>query len=61
MNVFSLLAPLIILEAVLAIVALIAWFKTDETNGPRWLWLVIILLIQIIGPILFFIFGRRQQ
>ncbi|CQR47258.1 Negative regulatory protein YxlE [Paraliobacillus sp. PM-2] len=58
---FSLLAPLIALELILAIVAVIAWFKTEKTNGPRWLWLIIILLLQIIGPILFFVIGRRQQ
>ncbi|MFB1050909.1 PLDc N-terminal domain-containing protein [Paraliobacillus sp. JSM ZJ581] len=61
MDIFLLLAPLIVLEAILVIVALLAWFKTDKTNGPRWLWLFIILLLQIIGPILFFIIGRRQQ
>lgn len=58
---FAVLAPLFILEAILAIVAIIAWFKTEKTNGPRWLWLVIIVFITIIGPILFFIFGRRQH
>ncbi|WP_182201450.1 PLDc N-terminal domain-containing protein [Paraliobacillus salinarum] len=61
MDTFLLFAPLIVLEVILAIVALVAWFKTEKTNGPRWLWLIIILLIQIIGPILFFTIGRRQQ
>ncbi|WP_226035348.1 PLD nuclease N-terminal domain-containing protein [Aquibacillus saliphilus] len=55
------LAPIIIIEAILAIVALVAWFKTDETNGPKWMWLLLIIFIGVIGPILFFIIGRRQQ
>lgn len=61
MNSFSLLAPLIFLEAILAIVAVIAWFKTEKTNGPRWLWLLLILFLTIIGPILFFIIGRKEH
>ncbi|MDL4841850.1 PLDc N-terminal domain-containing protein [Aquibacillus rhizosphaerae] len=57
----AIIAPLLIIEAILAIVAIIAWFKTDETNGPKWLWLLLIIFISIIGPILFFIIGRRQN
>ncbi|RCW62977.1 PLDc N-terminal domain-containing protein [Saliterribacillus persicus] len=57
---FALLAPLLLIQLLLAIIGLVAWFKTEETNGPRMLWLVIILLVSYIGPILFFIFGRRQ-
>nr|WP_246050058.1 PLDc N-terminal domain-containing protein [Aquibacillus sediminis] len=60
-EVLPILAPLFLLEAILAIVAIISWFKTDETNGPKWMWLLIILLISIIGPILFFVIGRRQR
>ncbi|GGM29975.1 hypothetical protein GCM10011351_15120 [Paraliobacillus quinghaiensis] len=60
MDLIQLLAPIIILELILAIVGVIAWFKTENTNGPRWLWLLIIIFITILGPILFFIIGRRQ-
>ena len=60
MELIQILAPIIILEAILAIVGIIAWFKTENTNGPRWLWLLIIIFITILGPILFFIIGRRQ-
>lgn len=56
----AVIAPLIIIEMVLALVALIAWVKTEHTNGPKWLWLIIILFVSVLGPILFFIFGRRQ-
>lgn len=61
MDLLQILAPIIILEAILAIVALVAWVKTDETRGPKWMWLLIILFLSIIGPILFFIIGRRQD
>ncbi|WP_328701045.1 PLD nuclease N-terminal domain-containing protein [Aquibacillus kalidii] len=56
----AVIAPLLFLELLLVIVALVAWFKTETTNGPKWLWLLIILFVTMIGPILFFVFGRRQ-
>lgn len=53
--------PVLVLQFILAIVALIAWFKTDEMKGPRWMWLLIILFANLIGPVLFFIIGRRTD
>lgn len=60
-SLLELLWPMLILQVVLTIVALVAWFKTDQTKGPKWAWLLIILLVSIIGPILFFILGRRTD
>jgi len=57
---WALIAPLIIIQFILMIIALIDWLKTDEFNGSKWLWLFIILLIGYVGPILYFIFGRRK-
>lgn len=55
------LFPIILLEGILVIVGIIAWLKTEHFNGSKWLWLLVIIFIGIIGPILFFIFGRRQD
>ncbi|MEN2768275.1 PLDc N-terminal domain-containing protein [Ornithinibacillus xuwenensis] len=57
----ALIAPLLIIQLILVIVAIIDWVKVKETNGPKWLWLIIIIVINIIGPVLYFIFGRRQR
>lgn len=59
-NLILLLAPLIIIQFILIIVALVDLFKTKETLGPKWLWLLIIVLITTIGPILYFIIGRKR-
>ncbi len=52
---------LIVLEVALLAVALIAWVRTPEDgfSANRWMWLVIILAAQTIGPIVFLLFGRR--
>lgn len=55
-----LLLPLIIIQIILAIVAIIDWIKVNSTNGPRIMWLFIILIVNIIGPILYFILGRKD-
>ncbi|MRH44642.1 transcriptional regulator [Aquibacillus halophilus] len=60
-EVLPIVAPILVIQIILMIVGLIAWTKTDETNGPKWMWLLIILFFSVIGPILFFIIGRRQQ
>ncbi|MGO4888338.1 PLDc N-terminal domain-containing protein [Anaerobacillus sp. MEB173] len=57
---WALLAPIIVIQLILVIVAIIDWIRIEETNGPKWLWLIIILFLNIIGPILYFIVGRRQ-
>lgn len=57
----QLLWPLLVLQFILLVVALVAWFKTDESKGPKWVWLLVILFANIIGPILFFLIGRRTD
>lgn len=55
------LAPFLVIQAVLTLIALIDWFRTGQTNGPRWMWLLIILFVSILGPVLYFVLGRRQN
>lgn len=57
----QLLWPLLVLQFILLVVSIVAWFKTDETKGPKWVWLLVILFANIIGPILFFLIGRRTD
>jgi hypothetical protein len=55
----AILAPLFLIQLILMITALISLLKAEATNGPKWMWALIILLINTIGPIAYFIFGRR--
>lgn len=55
------LAPILIIQLILLIVAIIDLVKIEKTNGPKWLWAIIILFINIIGPILYFVIGRRNN
>jgi hypothetical protein len=57
---WSLVAPLIVLQVILMIAALVSCLKQEETNGPKWLWALIILFVNILGPILYFVMGRKH-
>lgn len=58
---WALIAPLIVLQVILAVFALISCIKQEETKGPKWMWILIILFINLIGPILYFVIGRRDS
>ena len=61
-NNLALLLPVIILEFILAITALIHVIKHPTYRfGNKAIWIIVVLFIQIIGPIFYFIFGRGEE
>jgi hypothetical protein len=59
-SLIPLLIPILILELGLIIFALRDLSRRERVNGPKWMWVVIIVLLQLIGPILYFTVGRRD-
>lgn len=54
--------PLFIIEMALAIIALIHVIKHPNYKfGNKIMWILIVLFIQIIGPVVYFIFGRGEE
>ena len=61
-NNLALLLPVIILEFILAITALIHVIKHPNYRfGNKAIWIIVVLFIQIISPIFYFIFGRGEE
>ena len=61
-NNLALLLPVIILDFILAITALIHVIKHPNYRfGNKAIWIIVVLFIQIIGPIFYFIFGRGEE
>jgi len=58
---WKLIAPVIALQLILMIAALISLAKAEETNGPKWMWVPIIVLGNLIGIVAYFTVGRRNQ
>lgn len=57
----AVLLPVIIIQLILLIIALVDCLRIEKTNGPKWVWILVILFINIIGPIVYFVVGRRNQ
>lgn len=56
------LVPLIILQFILAITALVHVLKNPKYRfGNKIMWIVVVLFIQIIGPVVYFAFGRGDE
>jgi hypothetical protein len=58
---WAILAPIFVIQFILLLVAVIDLVRIEKTNGPKWLWAIIILFVNIIGPILYFVIGRRNN
>ncbi|WP_237690939.1 PLD nuclease N-terminal domain-containing protein [Paenibacillus caui] len=58
---WPIIVPLVGLELVLMIVALVSLVKEENPNGPKWLWALVIIFVSIFGPVAYFAFGKRQE
>jgi Phospholipase_D-nuclease N-terminal len=56
-----LLIPVLIIQIVLLVFALVDLSKQKATRGPKWVWAVVIIFINILGPILYFVLGRKEE
>ena len=54
------LIPIILLQLVLLVVALIDLARRERTRGPKWVWVLVIVFINVIGPILYLVLGREE-
>lgn len=55
-----LLVPVIILEFGLMIAALVDLIRREKTKGPKWVWILVIVLVNLFGPIVYFLVGREE-
>ncbi len=59
-QILPLLIPIIAIQLILMVVALLDLVKQPATRGPKWIWVLVVPFIQIIGPVLYFVFGRKE-
>lgn len=61
MNQLPLVLPLIILQFILAITALVHVLRHPNYRfGNKVIWVLVVLFVQFIGPIFYFVFGRGE-
>ena len=61
MKLLPLLIPLFLIQLGLMIAALVDLLKREKTKGPRWMWILIVVFVNMIGPIVYFVVGREEE
>jgi hypothetical protein len=56
-----LLIPVLVIQLGLMVTALVDLVRRPQTRGPKWAWALAILLINFIGPIVYFVAGRKDE
>lgn len=54
------LVPIIVLQLALMAAALVDLVRRERTKGPKWVWVLVVVLVNFIGPILYFALGREE-
>jgi len=55
------LSPLILLQISLAVYCGIKIFREGVQNLNKWAWFLICLFVNVIGPVLFLLVGRKKE
>jgi hypothetical protein len=55
-----LIIPIVILQLGLQIFALVDVARREKTKGPKWIWVLVIVFGEILGSVIYFIFGRDE-
>ncbi len=61
LKLLPLLIPLFLIQLGLMIAALVDLIKREKTKGPKWMWIIIVVFVNIIGPIIYFVVGREDE
>jgi len=52
--------PVLAVELVLLVVALVDCVPSMDTNGPKWLWVLLTVIVPVLGPMVYFMFGKKR-
>lgn len=55
-----LLIPIVLLQLGLIIFSLVDLVGRERTKGPKWVWALVIILVNLIGPIVYLVIGREE-
>lgn len=61
-DLLPMLLPIIIIQLTLALTALVHVLRHPKYRfGNRFIWILVVLFVQIIGPVIYFVFGRGEE
>ncbi|GMQ78960.1 MAG: hypothetical protein BMS9Abin02_1509 [Anaerolineae bacterium] len=60
-DLLPLFIPIILIQIALVVIALWDLWKREATRGPKWMWVLVILMVNFIGPIIYLVVGREDE
>jgi hypothetical protein len=60
-DILPLLLPIIVVQLALIVVALRDLMRRRTVRGEKWMWVIIIVFVNMLGPILYFVLGRQDE
>ncbi len=58
---WPLLIPIVLIEMALKIYALVDLLRREHVaGGKKWLWVIVILAINLLGSVIYLVFGRKE-
>ena len=55
------LIPLLLVQLGLMVFCLLDLWRREKTKGPKWLWVILIVFGELIGPVVYLFFGRVEE
>ena len=55
-----LLIPILLVQLGLMAYCLVDLSKRERVKGPKWLWVILIIFGELIGPVVYLIIGRED-
>lgn len=55
------LIPVVIIQLGLMVFALVDLVRRERTKGPKWMWAIIIVAVNIIGPVVYLLAGKDES
>ena len=59
-EVLPFLIPILLLQITLMAVAVVDLVRRERTRGPKWAWAIAIVFFNIVGPVVYLLFGRQE-
>jgi hypothetical protein len=54
------LIPIVLLQLGLMAYCLIDLARRERTKGPKWAWALVIIFVNLIGPVIYLVVGREE-
>ena len=51
--------PILVLQIALQVYALYDLWKSRNVRENTWVWVLVIILLELLGPLVYFLFGRK--